>query len=95
MSITGAIILYATIWFLTLFCVLPVRFQSQAEAGEVVPGTPASAPANADFPRKARITTLIATVLWVVVVGVILSGAIGLRDIDFAHRLRPDQATAP
>ena len=46
MNITGGIILYAVTWFMVFFCVLPVRFVSQADAGEVVPGTHRSAPAN-------------------------------------------------
>ena len=44
MTITGAIVLYAVCWFMTLFVVLPIGVQSQEEAGDVVPGTPASAP---------------------------------------------------
>ena len=50
MTITAALVLFAIIWFMVFFCVLPLRFQSQAEAGSVVPGTPASAPAG---PRPA------------------------------------------
>ncbi len=41
MTITAAIVLFAVIWFLVFFCVLPFRFESQAEAGSVTPGTPA------------------------------------------------------
>jgi predicted secreted protein len=40
MSITSAIVLYVTTWFMTLFCVLPYRTVSQDEAKEIVPGTP-------------------------------------------------------
>ena len=61
-SITGAIVLYAVTWFLVFFMVLPVRFVSQGDAGEVVPGTPPGAPATHIVARKAKITTLIALV---------------------------------
>ena len=46
MSITGAIVLYAISWFMTLFCVLPFRTQSQDEANHITPGTPPGAPAR-------------------------------------------------
>ena len=39
MNLTGGIVLYAVLWFLTLFVLLPIGQVSQAEAGEVVPGT--------------------------------------------------------
>ncbi len=89
MNLTGGIVLFAVLWFLVFFCVLPVRFKSQAEAGEVVPGTHASAPADAGILRKARITTLIAAVLWAVLAYVILSGMVTIADLDWFGRLHP------
>lgn len=88
MNLTGGIILFAVFWFMTFLVVLPIGMRSQAEAGEVEPGTPASAPADAMVARKARITTLVAAVLWAVTAAVILSGVITLEDIDMFHRLR-------
>ena len=82
MTITGAIVLYAITWFMVFFIVLPLRFRSQADAGLVEPGTPASAPADAVVGRKARITTLWASLVWAVLVAVILSGRIGIDDLD-------------
>ncbi len=83
MSITGAIVLFATTWFLVFFMVLPVRFVSQGDAGEVTPGTPAGAPAGHVVARKAKITTLIAFGVWAFMCAVVLSGVITIRDIDF------------
>lgn len=82
MSITGAIVLFAVTWFMVFFIVLPIRFVSQGDAGEVVPGTPKGAPATHVVARKAKITTLIALVVWAVMAGVILSGVVSIRDID-------------
>ena len=82
MSITSAIVLYAVTWFMVFFIVLPLRFVSQGDAGDVVPGTPKSAPATEIVGRKAKLTTLIATVVWAVLAGIILSGVISIRDID-------------
>jgi len=87
MGITSALVLFAVIWFVVLFCVLPLRFTSQAEAGEIVPGTHASAPANAQIGKKAKLTTIIAAVLWVIVAGTIVSGVINVRDLDWLQRM--------
>lgn len=87
MTITAAIVTFATLWFLVLFCVLPVRFRSQGEAGEVVPGTPSSAPADAQMGRKARITTVITLVLFVAVYLIVTSGWITVDNMDVFHIL--------
>jgi predicted secreted protein len=95
MNLTGAIVLFAVIWFLIFFIALQIRPDSQAEAGEIVPGTPAGAPANFQLRKKVIWTTMIAIVLWSVLTGVILSGAISLHDIDWFGRLddlQPPQA---
>lgn len=89
MTITGSLVLYSVTWFLTLFCVLPIRTVSQDEADHVVPGTPPGAPAHDVMRRKAWITTLIATPIWAVIVGVILSGWISIEDLDWFDRMKP------
>ncbi len=89
MGITSAIVLYAVIWFMVLFLVLPLRLVTQGDAGDVVPGTPAGAPHQAVMGRKLRLTTIVATVLWVVIAGIILSGVIEVRDFDWLGRLPP------
>jgi len=90
MTITGAIVLFAVIWFLTLFVMLPIGEKSQSEAGEVVPGTPASAPEDAMMKKKLIWTTLVTLVLWVVLVGVILSGVLKVEHFDIFNRMNPD-----
>ncbi|WP_138467527.1 DUF1467 family protein [Poseidonocella sp. HB161398] len=89
MSITSAIVLYAVLWWLTFFVVLPLRLKTQAETGHVVEGTPQSAPTNPHLKRKALITTGVAALLWAVIGGTILSGVVTVRDIDFMHRMGP------
>ena len=44
MAITSAIVLYCVIWAVLFFMINPLWQTSQSEDGEVVPGTPASAP---------------------------------------------------
>jgi predicted secreted protein len=89
MTITAALVLFAVVWFMVFFIVLPLRFQSQSEAGRIVPGTPASAPAEAMVGRKARITTAVAAVIWLILAGIITSGVISVRDIDWMGRMGP------
>lgn len=87
MSITGGIILYAVTWFMVFFCVLPVRFVSQADTGEVVPGTHLSAPSNVnDLGRKAQITSGIAAVIWAIAAYIILAKLITIEDLDVFSR---------
>jgi predicted secreted protein len=64
MSITFLIAVYFIVWWVVLFAVLPFGVHTQAEAGEVVPGTPESAPANFRLARVLVITTILAAVVF-------------------------------
>ncbi len=90
MGITSAIVLFAVIWFMTFLCIIPLRIQTQDEAGEVVPGTHAGSPEQHHLKKKAFITTAIALVLWAVIAGIIISGIITVRDIDMFGRMGPE-----
>lgn len=92
MTITAAFVLFSVTWFMVFFCVLPLRFVSQADAGEVVPGTPRSAPAGDVVVRKAKITTVVAIVIWALLCAIILSGWITVRDFDVLGRMPPEAA---
>ena len=89
MSWVSAIVLFAVIWWMTFFVVLPLRLTTQGEDGSVEPGTHTSAPADFSFKRKARQTTLWAIGIYIVVAGIILSGAIEVRDFDWFNRMGP------
>ena len=43
--------------------------------------------ANFDIKRKAKVTTMWALPIWVVIAGTILSGAITVRDLDWFDRM--------
>ncbi|MBR3371509.1 MAG: DUF1467 family protein [Rhodobacteraceae bacterium] len=86
MSIMSAIALYGVIWFMTMFLVLPFRMKTQGEAGQVVPGTPSSAPDDAQMLRKVKIVTAIATGAFVVISAVILSEIITFDMIERVTR---------
>jgi predicted secreted protein len=84
--VTG-IVLYAIIWFMVLFIILPIRMQTQDEAGQRTPGTPGSAPANPQLKRRFILTSAIATVIWAGIATIIITGAITIEDIDIFNRL--------
>lgn len=87
MGPVSGLVLFAVIWTVVFFIVLPLRLVTQGEAGEIVPGTHASSPANFDLKRKAKVTTLWALPIWVIVAGTILTGAISVRDFDWFDRM--------
>ncbi len=89
MTITAAIVLFAVIWFMVLFIVLPLRLVSQGEAGVVVQGTPSSAPADARIGRKMLIASVVSVVLWCVIASIIVWGGITVRDLDWFGRMPP------
>ena len=62
MSLSLGIALYLMIWWMTLFAVLPFGIKTQGEAGEVVEGTPASAPVAPRLLRVVIINTFVAAV---------------------------------
>lgn len=89
MSITSALVLFAIIWFMVLFVVLPLRLTTQGEAGEVVPGTPESAPVDPKIGPKMKLVTAVSAVLWLVAFGIIVSGVITVADLDFFGHMDP------
>lgn len=64
MSTPLAIALYFVIWWITLFACLPLGVRTQDEAGEVVPGTPESAPFKPRLLRVFAINTIVASIVF-------------------------------
>ncbi len=91
MALTSALVLYAVIWFLTLFVVLPLRLKTQGDIGEVVPGTPQSAPAEAHLKKKFWIVTGVALVIWAIIFTIIVTETITVRDFDWRGTMGPAQ----
>ena len=87
MSITGAVVLFAVIWFIALLVALPIGVRTQEEAGEIAPGTPASAPVDAMVGKKMLWATLVTVVLWAGICAFILWGGVTVRDLDFWGRM--------
>ena len=85
MAITSAIVLFVVIWTLVFFMINPLWQTSQSEDGEVVPGTPESAPVDPMVRRKALIALLIAAPLFVLAYLAIVRGWLTLDDISFVR----------
>lgn len=79
MTLTFATAVYFVVWWVTLFIMLPFAGRSQQDAGSVIPGTPASAPAKPEFLRVIIGTTLISAAVLAAVYAAIAYGVIDLR----------------
>lgn len=75
----SGLLVYLVIWWLIFFMLLPIGVRAQnEEGGEVVPGTPESAPRQPRIGRKILAATLAAMPVWGLVYWLVTSGLIGL-----------------
>jgi predicted secreted protein len=81
MSITSGIVLYAVLWFLAMLMLLPIGVKSQADVGEVEPGTPAGAPDQPMIGRKMIWATAVSAALWALLYWIIVGGVITRADL--------------
>jgi predicted secreted protein len=66
LTAAGALALYFVVWWMSLFVVLPFGIRSQAEVGDVIPGSDPGAPAAPALAAKALWTSLVATAVFLV-----------------------------
>jgi predicted secreted protein len=64
MSFSTSVAIFFIIWWVVLFTVLPWGIRSQAESGEVVPGSDPGAPALPKLKSKLVWTTLVAAIVF-------------------------------
>ena len=76
MAVATVIAIYFIIWWVVLFAVLPWGVHSQHETGEVAPGTDPGAPAVHRIWRKLIWTTVIAGVVYGILVAAYQAGLI-------------------
>jgi predicted secreted protein len=74
MRIGTAIAIYFLIWWTVLFCILPIGVRSQSESGDVVAGSDPGAPNRPMLRKKAILTTLVSTLIFLVFWAVRASG---------------------
>ncbi|MFD2740272.1 DUF1467 family protein [Sulfitobacter aestuarii] len=82
MGIVSGIVLFAVTWFMTFLIALPIKVQTQGDAGVLVPGTHAGAPEQHHLKKKALWTTFASIVLWSIFAVIILSGWISSADLE-------------
>ncbi|MBV0912638.1 DUF1467 family protein [Anianabacter salinae] len=87
MGPVSGLVLYAVIWFMTLFVLLPIGLRTQGDEGKIEPGTHAGSPANLNLRRKFLQTSIIAFVVWAIIAGVIVTGLVTVDDIDMFNRM--------
>ncbi len=81
MTVVSGIAIYFIIWWLTLFCILPIGVKNQVEAGERVLGTDTGAPVSARLPFKLLLTSLVAGVLFGVLYVAVTFYGFGFDDL--------------
>jgi predicted secreted protein len=86
MTLSFAIAIYVVIWWVVLFAMLPIGVRTQAEEGEVSPGTPESAPHQPRLLPKMLATTVVASLVFAAIYMIIVHHVITLDQIPFLPR---------
>jgi|HigsolmetaGSP11D_1036233.scaffolds.fasta_scaffold06292_4 predicted secreted protein len=77
MGLVSGIVVYVITWWIVLFTVLPWGVTPQEE---VAPGHEAGAPAQPKLLIKFAVTTVIATVLWLIIYLLVDANIFSFRD---------------
>jgi len=89
MSWTTAVAIYFIVWWVVLFAVLPWGVHSQAESGDVVPGSDPGAPAIPHLRAKLGWTTVVATIVFALAALVYAKRWVTLDDLATLWGLLP------
>lgn len=81
MNFGSAFAIYFVVWWVTLFAVLPFGVRTQEEAGEVVPGAPASAPAKFDLMRIVVRNTIVASIVFAGLYWLLVYSGLSIMDV--------------
>lgn len=80
MNITAGIVVYVVAWWMVFFMMLPIGVEAQNEGdGDVVAGTPPSAPKNPNLLKKALYASIAAAIILALVYWAIETKAISLK----------------
>ena len=78
---------YFILWWLTLFCILPLGVKTQEEDSNVTLGTVGSAPARPMIIKKMIITTIVSAIILGVICALVIGFDLGINDIPFVPDL--------
>jgi predicted secreted protein len=81
MSVSTSFAVFFIIWWVVLFAVLPWGIRSQAETGEVVPGSDPGAPALPKLKSKLVWTTLVSAIVFAAFQVIYRYRLVGLDDL--------------
>ena len=80
MGVTGAIIIYISIWWIVFFSVLPIGIKSQnIKFTDRIQGNDPGAPKNPNIAKKFLITTLITSIIFAVIYYLAINNYLNLR----------------
>ncbi len=80
MGLGSAVAIYFVVWWTTLFAVLPFGVRTQGEAGEVVPGAPASAPVKTSISTILLRNTIVATIVFAAIYWLLVYSGISIME---------------
>lgn len=83
MTFGSFVAIYFVIWWIALFAVLPWGVRSQAEEGDVVPGTDPGAPKRPRFLFVTVVTTALSAVVFALFYAIISQDYVGLDDLHW------------
>ena len=86
MSLAFAIAIYVVIWWVVLFAMLPIGVRTQAEEGDIAPGTAESAPHLPRLLPKMVATTVVASIVFAIVYAIVVHKIVTLDEIPFLPR---------
>ncbi len=79
--------IYAIVWFLVLFMVLPFGVVTQSEVGQVVAGSAESAPVITHIGRKMVIATLLAVIFYALIYWLLTRGVLAEFELPFLSQV--------
>ncbi len=88
MGIGAAFVMFAVVWFMLLLIILPLRIKSQSETGNIVKGTPSSAPDDPMLKKKFMWVTILTFPTWGIICGIIISGIITVDMFDIYNGIK-------
>lgn len=92
MPIVTAVAIYFVVWWLMLFTVLPWGIRGQHEDGNVVNGTEPGAPTKAMIKKKFIQTSVVAGIVWFIIMIILKFNLISIADIPFFPDFIPEDA---
>ena len=82
MNFVSSIVVFVCIWWIVMFCVLPIGLSGQPKDYDKENMAAPGAPDNPQIKKKVLLTTAISLVLWVISYMIISSGLIDFREMS-------------